>query len=69
MAHIKINGEKCKGCGYCISVCPQKAFAISRKLNSKGYSICEYTRDECRGCGLCAVVCPDCAIEIIEGKK
>lgn len=69
MAYIKIDREKCKGCGYCVSFCPDKALVISNKLNSKGYGVVEYKRKECRGCKLCVTICPDCAIEIIDGNK
>jgi len=68
---IKIDGELCKGCYLCTSVCPQGLISISEKLNQKGYYPAEYSEagtdiesHQCKGCALCAIVCPDIAIEV-----
>ena len=65
---IKIDLEKCKGCMYCIGVCPQKALEASKKVNKRGMQyVVMKAPEKCTGCGLCALVCPDCVIEIVDG--
>jgi len=62
-----VNEILCKGCGICVSVCPQKVLVISTtKINPKGFNIAEAKNEKCIGCRLCEVVCPDFAITIIE---
>lgn len=68
---ITIDSELCKGCYWCISVCPEQLIVISDKLNQKGYHPVEFTEADakeedrrCTGCAQCATVCPDIAIEV-----
>ena len=66
MPEIKIDIEKCKGCGLCISACPNKCIALSKKTNKKGFPYVEFNPGKCTGCGLCYTMCPDCAIEVYK---
>ena len=52
---IKINSEKCTGCGKCTSVCPQGAIAIVNKI-----AVIDYNK--CIKCGICLQTCPHKAI-------
>ncbi|MFC1867028.1 ferredoxin family protein [Thermodesulfobacteriota bacterium] len=66
---ISIDGELCKGCYLCISVCPQELIFISKKINQQGYYPAGFKeedgdRKECTACTLCAMICPDVAIEV-----
>jgi 2-oxoglutarate ferredoxin oxidoreductase subunit delta len=61
---IKIDTERCKGCGLCVAVCPKKGIAISKKSNKSGYFPAEAANSDCTGCAVCAIVCPDAAIEV-----
>lgn len=65
MVYITFNIEKCKDCGLCVSVCPQKIIAISKKMNKNGYHYAEImNKEKCTGCGFCFQMCPDLVIEI-----
>ncbi|MFH1878230.1 MAG: ferredoxin family protein [Candidatus Omnitrophota bacterium] len=63
---IKIDKQRCKGCGLCVNVCPGQVLILSGEVNKKGFRYAVAERPEnCTGCGLCYVICPDCGIEII----
>ncbi|HEA47442.1 MAG TPA: ferredoxin family protein [bacterium] len=65
MAKIVIDKERCKGCEFCIPVCPKNLITMSQRLNSKGYHSAEPVKgEECTACGLCYLICPDIAIEV-----
>lgn len=62
---VFVNTERCKGCGYCRSVCPKEIIQMSEDFNTKGYHYAFIVNSsECSGCRFCAVICPDVAIEI-----
>lgn len=54
---IKVNSEKCIGCGMCVKDCP----AHNIELKGNKANICT---DECIMCGHCEAVCPKEAITI-----
>jgi len=62
-SQLKIRKDSCKGCGLCISFCPEKALRLSKDYNLKGSHYVEWIGD-CKFCGMCYVVCPDYVIEI-----
>jgi 2-oxoglutarate ferredoxin oxidoreductase subunit delta len=63
----KIDEDRCKGCGLCVSVCPKKVLEISEAVNTRGYfPVYQARPDDCNFCALCCVMCPDVALEIIE---
>jgi len=62
---IRIDEKLCKGCYYCVEVCPKKVLAKSKTLGPKGYIIVEASNpDECIECGACERICPDFAISV-----
>lgn len=51
---MRVNTEKCKGCGACVADCPQGAIRLSKKKAVIGES--------CSECGACLKVCPEDAL-------
>jgi 2-oxoglutarate ferredoxin oxidoreductase subunit delta len=65
MARIKIDRERCKGCGLCVISCPKKLISLEGPVNRMGLKTAfQKLSKECNGCALCAVMCPDCAIVV-----
>jgi len=67
--HITIDCERCKGCYFCISVCPLNIIQIASHLNQNGYTPAETVPEkagQCTGCLSCASMCPDAAITIFR---
>ncbi|KMO86249.1 adenylylsulfate reductase [Megasphaera cerevisiae DSM 20462] len=59
---IRIEQEKCVGCGQCTEVCPGSLI----ELNSTGKAYMRYPRD-CWGCVSCVKECSFGAIEFFLG--
>jgi 2-oxoglutarate ferredoxin oxidoreductase subunit delta len=61
----EIDRELCKGCGLCVSACPEQILRQGDQFNSQGqhFAVCVEV-DACTACMACAIICPDCAIEI-----
>jgi len=58
---LKLDDEKCVGCGICLSVCPR---AVLSPANGK---IGVANLDACMECGACARNCPAEAISVRAG--
>ncbi len=56
---VEIRVDECKGCGYCVSECPQKVLKLASSLNRMGYHPSEYLGEGCTGCGICFYTCPE----------
>jgi len=57
---LRVDLEKCSGCGICGVVCPRGVFVSGRKA-----AILD--RDACIECGACAMNCPEGAIFVRTG--
>ena len=55
---VKINKEKCSGCGNCIEVCP---FGVLEIKNGK--AVVKHP-EKCKKCGACMSACPNNAIKV-----
>jgi len=65
VAGIVIDAEGCKGCGLCVSACPQHVIAIGKRINARGqFFAAAMDPAHCIGCRSCSVACPDAAIEV-----
>ncbi|AEH51425.1 ATP-binding protein [Pseudothermotoga thermarum] len=60
---VRIDEEKCNGCGLCVTACHEGAIQM---INGKAKLVNE---DYCDGLGACLPVCPTGAIEIIEVER
>jgi NAD-dependent dihydropyrimidine dehydrogenase PreA subunit len=58
---LKLDAEKCIGCGMCEIVCPHTVFTLK---NPKARIV---DRDACMECGACAENCPAAAISVTPG--
>ena len=61
VATLKLNAEKCVGCGVCVNVCPHRVF----KLHEGKAEIMEL--DACMECGACFKNCAFSAISVSLG--
>lgn len=64
---IHIDDERCKGCGLCISACPQEYLQMAKEVDRRGIRVaCTDEHKKCTGCTLCYVICPDVAITVYK---
>ena len=66
MPKILVDEFYCKGCGLCVSVCPQGIIELDMgKITGKGYHPARLMDEsKCTGCTSCALMCPDVAITV-----
>jgi ferredoxin len=58
---LKLDIEKCIGCGMCVTVCPHAVFKV------EGRKAAVTDADLCMECGACAGNCPVDAIYVKKG--
>jgi NAD-dependent dihydropyrimidine dehydrogenase PreA subunit len=58
---LKLDPNRCNGCGMCLEVCPHAVFA----MNGKKAEIID--RNACMECGACALNCPTEALTVKAG--
>jgi 2-oxoglutarate ferredoxin oxidoreductase subunit delta len=61
--------ERCKGCRFCIQLCPRGVLQMSEQTNAKGYHLPEIAPGKetaCVHCDFCTMVCPEFAIFTLE---
>lgn len=73
MGKVVINEEGCKGCAYCVLVCPRALIVIDQdRINDLGYNPAVFNNNRengCTGCALCAEICPEVLIEVYREKR
>jgi NAD-dependent dihydropyrimidine dehydrogenase PreA subunit len=58
---LKLNPDRCTGCGMCIEVCPHNVFVIKEGKSNIAEG------DYCMECGACVKNCPFNALEVKPG--
>jgi len=58
---LKLNPDKCNGCGMCVTVCPHAVFSISKEKSVIN------DPDDCMECGACMKNCPEGALRVNAG--
>lgn len=61
VATLRMDREKCKGCGWCVEVCPHQVFSMEEGLARI------VDLDACMECGACMRNCPFDAIRVDAG--
>jgi 2-oxoglutarate ferredoxin oxidoreductase subunit beta len=70
MPTVFVDKDRCKGCGLCITACPEHVLEMSEEINAKGYFFPIFAHpDACTGCRYCALVCPDIALQVENKGK
>lgn len=65
---LKLETEKCTGCGMCADVCPHGVFEIDTHLQHGALKKARIAdRDSCMECGACEKNCPSAAISVNAG--
>ena len=64
-AHVSIDKERCKGCGFCVDFCPREVIKMTSELSPKGYTLPTVeNEDKCLACGFCEAICPEFAMKV-----
>ena len=60
-----VDEEKCRGCGFCIEVCPYDAIDFA-EVNRFGHimEVAKVNEALCKGCGACSAACLSGAIQV-----
>ena len=63
---ICVLKERCKGCQFCIELCPRQVLHESTEFNRKGYHpVYADSNNDCLNCGLCELICPEFAVCVV----
>jgi len=64
MVTVKVDLEKCTGCGTCVTTCPVGVFELTK--NGDAEKSKPVNQDQCIVCRACEVQCPESAITVVE---
>ena len=63
MVSVKVDEDKCTGCGTCVDVCPVAVFELQEGDKTLSVPVNE---NDCIICRVCEVQCAEEAIVIVE---
>ena len=64
---IKINENRCGGCGFCEMFCKKECIEMTDRVSVLGLPLPGFINpDDCIACSMCAWMCPHVAIEVYE---
>ena len=68
---VRIEVDRCKGCGLCVASCPTGSLRQGAGLNRLGYHPAEFLAGTgCTGCGVCFYACPEpAAITVLHVRE
>jgi len=65
MACIHVRRDECKGCRFCVDICPKQVYGMTDFYNVRGYRVPEVSDEAaCVACRRCETICPELAIYI-----
>lgn len=56
MYEVKVDSEKCIGCGECVEICPEDVYELQDEKSVR------VNEEQCVGCDMCIEVCEQKAI-------
>lgn len=67
MNKVRIDQDRCKGCGLCTLYCPRKILLLDGGINAGGYHPARVTDPErCISCLNCYLICPDGCYQVYQ---
>lgn len=67
MPEVRVDVERCSGCGMCVNFCPVDIFTLEDQPQGK---VARVLREEdCWACDTCVGQCPENAIQIVESRE
>ncbi len=66
MPEVRVDHDRCSGCGMCVNFCPVDIFVL--RDGAKGKVAHAVHAEKCWACDTCVGQCPEKAIQIIESR-
>jgi 2-oxoglutarate ferredoxin oxidoreductase subunit delta len=64
---IRVDAERCKGCGLCVAACPKGDLRLADDTDRRGIRVVRAGEGgRCTACGACYIICPDVAITVCK---
>jgi 2-oxoglutarate ferredoxin oxidoreductase subunit delta len=64
---IRVDAERCKGCGLCVAACPRGEIRLAADAGRRGIRVVRAEEGgRCTACGACYIICPDVAITVCK---